>query len=453
MNEQDQAAALAAWLDQPPDGRIPADLDVDVVEAVLALQPERAPAAALTADDILADLAAGPLADAPEPAAPRAEGSVVAFPGTEAPEPKAPARRRRPYWLAALGTGGAGIALATAATLLLVALPLLRDPPQEAATAAALEPGYAEQAPSSAAPTRPSEDRASEPEPEAERVAASRPSPAPRARPAASPPPAPAPAVAAPVEEQTYEFARKEGTESVAGLIPEAEQYRADQDAGQREVAQAPEELYGGDAVADLEELDAEEEDEEAYKLEAEPMLEDVVAAPAAGKSAQKPSPKPRPRKSRGAESGADAPASQAAADDANLRQQAVPSDANVGGGWQAGLDGATRSELQSAVDEASTLAAQGDYHGAGTRLLPYASMTPPTAGMAMAGMSASYFLNGGEPGSAASVAQQGLALSQANTAQRAWLLVLYGDAQVRLGNQAAADQAWGDAAGLNTAR
>ena len=62
-----QAEALARWLDaQPEGGALPsADLEAEVVEAVYALQPQRAPAPSVTLDDILGSIASGPFATTP----------------------------------------------------------------------------------------------------------------------------------------------------------------------------------------------------------------------------------------------------------------------------------------------------------------------------------------------------------------------------------------------------
>lgn len=69
-NDAQAAATLARWLDTPADGDVElrygeavAGLDADVVEAVLALRPERAPPHRVTIDDVLDSITTGPFAD------------------------------------------------------------------------------------------------------------------------------------------------------------------------------------------------------------------------------------------------------------------------------------------------------------------------------------------------------------------------------------------------------
>lgn len=61
MNEQDQARRLAEWLEDPALG-VPDEVDPDVVEAVLALRPDLAPAATVSLDEILGGVRTGPMA-------------------------------------------------------------------------------------------------------------------------------------------------------------------------------------------------------------------------------------------------------------------------------------------------------------------------------------------------------------------------------------------------------
>ena len=62
MTEEQQAQALAAWLAAPAGTPPPDGLDADVVQAVLALRPERAPAMRGGLAEVLGGLKAGPLA-------------------------------------------------------------------------------------------------------------------------------------------------------------------------------------------------------------------------------------------------------------------------------------------------------------------------------------------------------------------------------------------------------
>ncbi|MFM2161598.1 MAG: hypothetical protein RLZZ383_1110 [Pseudomonadota bacterium] len=101
MTEEQQAEALAAWLAAPAGTPPPDGLDADVVQAVLALRPERAPAMRLGLADVLGSVQAGPLA---------------------APAPVVLLRRWRPV----LGAVGA---LAAAAVALVAVLPRADEAP------------------------------------------------------------------------------------------------------------------------------------------------------------------------------------------------------------------------------------------------------------------------------------------------------------------------------------
>ena len=100
MNEQEQAEKLALWLDAPT-GPPPEGIDPDVLAAVYALRPELAPAPHLTADQILSEVEAGPLATDPA-------SNVVSFPTRTG-------LGWRPW-----ASGGVMGALAAAAALLMV---------------------------------------------------------------------------------------------------------------------------------------------------------------------------------------------------------------------------------------------------------------------------------------------------------------------------------------------
>jgi hypothetical protein len=145
MTDEQTARALARWLEQPPGTDPPAELGREVVEAIYALRPDLAPTPRLTADDILATVTKGPLADStatPSSVGSREGAEVVAFPGdrveqpTGESDPAIATRRSRRVWLWVGGTGGVGLALAAAATLALVALPGLRPERAEEAPVA-----------------------------------------------------------------------------------------------------------------------------------------------------------------------------------------------------------------------------------------------------------------------------------------------------------------------------
>lgn len=175
MTEQQQAELLAAWL-ADPNAPIPDGLDPDVVEAVIALHPERAPAPRVTADSILALVEEGPLAP-----------TVV-----EPPPLPAPANQGGNLWKWALA-GSSGL-VAAALALVVVGVGVVGTTTTFSRSAS--EP--AEQIRSrhldgegvAAAPVGREVDTGVADEPRT--VAARRPSP----RPAARPSPAPSPIVA-----------------------------------------------------------------------------------------------------------------------------------------------------------------------------------------------------------------------------------------------------------------
>ena len=100
--EQEQADLLAAWL-ADPDAPVPEGLHHDVVEAVIALHPERAPAPRVTAESILAGVRTGPLAEN--------SGELVAA------QYVTPTPANRPWALAAMIAGSSGVIVAALALL------------------------------------------------------------------------------------------------------------------------------------------------------------------------------------------------------------------------------------------------------------------------------------------------------------------------------------------------
>ncbi len=141
MNEQQQAQALAQWLERggpPPEG-----LDPEVLATVYALRPDLAPEPTLGADDILGDIAEGPLArsdfdfeDAVDDAFLEAAGEIVDL-GSR--------RRVKPFaWVG-------GLAAAAALLLALRAGTLAPEPPRTVDMVVPLE-GAPQAAPRAQAP-------------------------------------------------------------------------------------------------------------------------------------------------------------------------------------------------------------------------------------------------------------------------------------------------------------
>jgi hypothetical protein len=134
MSTEDPTQALQRWLESPPGTKPPAELEPDVVQAIYALRPERAPAPRVTADDILASITEGPLANRARAPTSRG-GDVVAFPGSTLPEldettgrsveagPVAPLPPRRSPWRWVGGASGLGLLAAAAASVVLLVLP------------------------------------------------------------------------------------------------------------------------------------------------------------------------------------------------------------------------------------------------------------------------------------------------------------------------------------------
>jgi len=471
MNEQQQASELARWLEQPAGTPPPEGLDPDVVEAIYAVHPDRAPALTLTADDILADFGDfGHLADA----------SPTSMPPSVQAQPDRPGAANRPL-LPANRIAGFGVLLAAAATLLLVALPVLDgagptssdevatpteiassrsaatpDPyvgggelteaqqaqlkdgavDDRAAVAAQLEAGDALADADFDAPDGERADYAAEQRP---RFAGEGLIPEVAAAPAAPPP-----TLAAPLSDQGN-----------------AADFTQDNTAG---------EWADADAVAMLDEEAPEERvaaEEAALYAEPEMMQDDdaVVAersAPDSRKSTAR-------KKNKSNDSAPSAPAAQTdvirgyAVDSPNRvddivntaappvsRSSAVPRD--VDSSWRNSVDASSLSAIDGALQVAEAEATGGNPAAAAASVSAY--IQPPAAsGQYLASKAARWYLDAGDPKAAASTARRGLALGSGNTAYRSQLLVTYGDALSALGDTSGAQSAWNQAAGLNVSR
>ena len=108
--------ALGALLDE---GGLPPGLDPDVLDAVSTLRPERAPAARVTIDDILAEVSSGPLSGMPSTTSPLPPSTPETMTPLASPANRGPTGKRPPAWLWR-SLGG----LAVAATALLFVVPM-----------------------------------------------------------------------------------------------------------------------------------------------------------------------------------------------------------------------------------------------------------------------------------------------------------------------------------------
>ncbi|MFT4623841.1 MAG: hypothetical protein ACI8PZ_002497 [Myxococcota bacterium] len=492
MTEEERAAALRRWLDSPSSGH-PPELEADVVHAVSALRPDLAPPPRLTADDILASVSSGPLASG-------SAGAAPVMPSAEAgPEPLVmPANRPRTWWRSVGGAGGVGLVLAVAATFLLVVLPQSQEAPLAPAEES-VAPNRAEAEPAStparqAAASSATEGRAVE-ELGVEVNQAVEQQNAPKA-PAASPPPPPpppsavalgagstTPRAAAPLIPELGDEVLVAGGDLTTAAGEGKEVRAAEAAPAVQTRAPADRELDGMlDAVADLGELDdaqdqrasAREEtlrfaDEEEPVEEAEAAddfgrydIEDDLAvggavAPARTESASRARPRSEPERKRN--KSAAAPAQEMAPsaspepvdatgstgeDLAVLRAAAIPSGS--GGRAPKGIVPAVMEQDAAAMALATAAESRGDRRAAGDALA--ARVVPPAAlGQARAVSAARHYLAAGDPAAAAGVAQAGLALGSTSSTDRAWLLVLYGDALQRLGDPSGAADAYRAAA------
>lgn len=419
MTREDQAGSLGRWLERGPGTIPPEDIDSDVIEAVYALRPDLAPAPRLTADDILASVTRGPLADPTSTGASSDRGSfgaeVVPFPIGGAQQVRAlqgrapqvpegasddgarPVRsgRRNVLWMWVGGTGGLGMAMVAAATILLVATPVLRDSARRSEVSGASAPQQGAADPlaagqeaaglEAAAPIAADPQTAADParpmggeavaDAELGSVTAS---PAGTAAPRAA---SPSPVLPSAGTVATREVIEMEGGALFRepSLIPEA-----------------TERLDLGDAVAVTE----------------APALEQ--AAPAA----QAPS----------EQSGVASAKSDAKTEDLDELRARVTTKGSSATSWRKGVDADVLARMDAGIARAETLRAAGNPSAAGDALS--AVVQPPArAGQYVATLAARDYLAAGDAQAAAGVAQRGLGLSSAGSPERTALQVAYGDA------------------------
>jgi hypothetical protein len=412
-NDTPSAVALAQWLEDHPGTPPPPDLDPEVVQAVYALRPELAPAPRLSADDILASVTRGPLAD-PRVSAESLTGSVegaevVPFPhrspageagtgevGTgEVREGAGPARRssrqsRLLRWIG--GPGGIGMALVAAATILLVATPILKsDPAQQGGeTASTLAPA--------------SRDASRE-----------------EASPAAAAPAAPA--------------GNTEGAASTATGTGLADgQAGFARDLGARGPLPSPDAVSAGEATGGLVGGIADEVitmDGRASPME-QPLIPELQEQLAAEQGVAS------------AEGGVDElnQATAPGVTEAELDTLRAKASRERGNAWRKAVPAEMEAQVEQALKEADALRKAGNPQAAGERLQPLIQ-APARMGQAIAAIAGEHYLAAGNADAAVGVAEMGLQLSTAPSPERSQLLVIFGDGLRQLGSAEMAADAY----------
>jgi len=405
MTPEEQAHALTRWLAEPPGTEPPSALDPDVVESVYALRPDLAPAARVTPDEILASLASGPLASGEGVSAPIATGEpaeVVAFPtgGGEAPA-TSPKRR---WWRAANQWGGISAIVATAATLMVVSLPLF-----QLSTNSYLEADPA--APDVAAGAQ-AEKRVLDTG--VRKVPLSRPATGPVDKMSAKPRPA---------KPKILEAQELDAVADVGELEEAVDIFDMDEQEAPKERAVIAE------VAAQRRDAGPPEEHREE-ELAASGYMEDDfdnTAGRAASNTAEPP-----------------------AVDLSALRVAGDPG--GIGTAWRSDVDGATLSAIDDAIARSDEATRAGRVRDAADILAAHIT-APPSMGQAQAVAAATLYLRVGDTAAAISVISRGLSLSTQNTASRAKLEVLFGDALQRQGQQSAAEAAYRRAIQINQSR
>lgn len=451
LNEDKQAAALARWLDAGGRGGPPDGMDEDVIEAVLALRPELAPAPDLDLDDLLGSIEVGPFAAGGDL---REGGEVVPFPvPASLPEDAdeemlsevlpAPTPLHRPWWRQWAAGGMAGTLAAAAAVLIVVtsdstqltlpdlAAPLARQrsesPKEKLEEAASDEKKSAygdaqEQIP---------ETRAAPAAPQAAKPTVTEPSGAPLDKMDLSSSSRDLPGSGgigkkgafepSPTNTGTYGGEDQGNTYGRADAEPAALQQTGGQWAP--DVIQAADD----DAIADgyVEgELDA-----SLQVPEEEQIARSAPAGTASGAGSAAEGPRSR---KVSAEQRNEAPAAPPVTTGASRAFD--PTD-----GWRASVDEATAARIDSALQLAAGRASRGSPRTAALDLRPYIQ-APARAGQAVAVQAARYALQAGDGTLAQELVDLGLALGGTGTQEQGQLLALRD--QAVLAKRAAADAA-----------
>lgn len=448
MSEEKRAQLLARWLDQAGDP--PEDLEPDVVEAMVALRPDLAPPPRVDLDEILASVREGPLAAEPQ-------GEVVPFPAPPEDPPRAEeAPRARVSWgRRARRWGGVGALVAVAATALFALRPVLRDEvpmagvaPRELAT----EPTAQRAAPVMQEPLR-DEGRAFDagadapaapapppPPPMPAREArapsdlatgAGRGAPAPAQKAAASAPPAMAyEAEAAPVAQ---EAAPAGAAWDRAGIEADEAEAAASRREDSRAYEAAASERRAAQEAASVETVTKAEKKGSWLRKRSSGADADDAGAPPTAAAPATPPPPAAPHES----------------DPGELSRASIPHDL---GGWAQGLAPEVAQPFHDALARAEAHVAAGRAADA-LALLESWVRPPARAGQEVARRAALLHLRQGQLDGGLAVVDRGLALSDANTPERAGLYWARGELLARAGDDDGARAAWLEALRLNRAR
>jgi hypothetical protein len=482
MNEELQASAVAAWLDAGGEAPPPAGVDPDVLEAVYALRPERAPAPQLDLDALLDSVRTGPLAN--QLTGPVAEGRAVA-PAEGVLATAASPAQAAPQLRDAAPRSAESARSAAEDAPHAIPSPELGDAPAVGANRPMSTPGADSRArtaagegssarsrawrqwfaggaigslaaaaaalvvlggpPTSNEPTLESASRAPAPSAPTPSLSPAGANAAPQGEP---PPPAGAPAAPQQIAEVSRPAAAPGGLSELqrvsggasggfaaTGGAPmpspaSAPMTEKAESASFSDAKDASRPLGGavatldGALVADAEEFDR--ADAAANTASADDELRD--AAPRARAEVESKAAREAPKassKSAGpsaAPSAAPPPAPSLAAE--SLAAGAVDA-------WYSGMETSARQRVESAIAEATALSRQ-DPAGAARNLQPYIT-PPPRAGMHVAALAARWAITGGDPRLAASICERGLKLGGIDTPERQQVQALLTEARSKI--------------------
>ena len=454
--------ALGALLDE---GGLPPGLDPDVLDAVSTLRPERAPAARVTIDDILAEVSSGPLSGMPSTTSPLPPSTPETMTPLASPANRGPTGKRPPAWLWR-SLGG----LAVAATALLFVVPM--------ATQTMEAPPASDQAPrykvAGAAQPMEESDRQTESVVELEAaVEDGFEGSAPVEQPLHAPSPAPPPPPAAAPKASSSGFSTRGRTDrslsesmsggvampaepsvgggamSVAAAPPApsagASTQTAPDAAPAPKGATAARDTYGSARGASAAAPEAAEPEPASFGLAEEEALDAGVEADRSGAPRRSASRSNRPRKQKRTR----APAAESApADDAVLGDAAdVPEENDLtalrAAAWMGGAPPSTRTITPAAWEAVERARATSDVAAETAALEALLDTSDPAIAQEAAGMLTQLHLTAGRTDLALAAIARGLARPGGHPAARPWLLALQGDVLSRRGDLAGARESY----------